>query len=49
MEEILTHHTGQDLERLRSDTDRDLILTAQQAVDYGLADVVLDSRKAVPA
>ena len=49
MEEILARHTGQDLERLRADTDRDLILTAQQAVDYGLADVVLDSRKAVPA
>ena len=48
MEEILTRHTGQDLERLRADTDRDLILTAQQAVDYGLADTVLDSRKAVP-
>ena len=48
MEEILTRHTGQDLDRLRADTDRDLILTAQQAVDYGLADVVLDSRKAVP-
>ncbi len=49
MEEILSRHTGQDLERLRADTDRDLILTAQEAVDYGLADTVLDSRKAVPA
>ena len=48
MEEILTRHTGQDLDRLRADTDRDLILTARQAVDYGLADVVLDSRKAAP-
>lgn len=45
MEEILALHTGQSLGRLREDTDRDLILTASQAVEYGIADVVLDSRK----
>ena len=46
MEEILADHTGQSVERLRADTDRDLILTADEAVAYGLADAVLESRKA---
>jgi ATP-dependent Clp protease protease subunit len=45
MEEILAAHTGQELARLRSDTERDLILSAAQAVDYGLADGVVASRK----
>lgn len=45
MEQILVHHTGQDLERLREDTERDLVLTAHEAVAYGVADSVLDSRK----
>jgi len=47
MEQILARHTGQDVHRLREDTDRDLILTADQAVGYGIADVVLASRKEV--
>ena len=47
MEEILSLHTGQTVERLREDTDRDLILSAEQAVAYGVADAVLDSRKLV--
>lgn len=45
MEQILSRHTGQEVERLREDTDRDLILDSDQAVAYGLADVVLDSQK----
>ncbi|MCW2842719.1 MAG: ATP-dependent Clp protease proteolytic subunit ClpP [Nocardioides sp.] len=45
MEQILSRHTGQSVERLRADTDRDLVLTADEAVAYGLADAVLDSRK----
>ena len=45
MEEILSLHTGQTVERLGEDTDRDLILSAEQAVAYGVADAVLDSRK----
>lgn len=49
MEEILSLHTGQSLERLREDTDRDLILTASEAVAYGIVDSVLDSRKIVMA
>lgn len=45
MEQILVRHTGQDLDRLREDTERDLVLAAQEAVAYGVADAVLDSRK----
>ncbi len=45
MEEILSRHTGRDVARLREDTDRDLILSAPDAVAYGIADAVIDSRK----
>jgi ATP-dependent Clp protease, protease subunit len=49
MEDVLAQHTGQSLERLREDTDRDLILDAEGAVAYGLADTVLASRKLAAA
>ena len=45
MEQILARHTGRSAEEVRADTDRDLVLTADEAVAYGLADAVLDSRK----
>jgi ATP-dependent Clp protease protease subunit len=45
MEAILSAHTGRSLEQVREDTDRDLILAADEAVAYGLVDAVLDSRK----
>ncbi|HZU55544.1 MAG TPA: ATP-dependent Clp protease proteolytic subunit [Actinocrinis sp.] len=44
LETILMHHTGQPVERLRHDTDRDRVFTAEAAVEYGLADVVLAPR-----
>lgn len=44
LEELLARHTGKDLETLRHDTDRDLILPAQAVVDYGLADQVVSTR-----
>jgi ATP-dependent Clp protease protease subunit len=44
-EQILSRHTGQTVERLREDTGRDLVLDAREAIAYGLADGVLDSRK----
>ena len=45
MEETLAEHTGRTAEQVRIDTDRDKILTAQEAVDYGLIDTVFDYRK----
>jgi ATP-dependent Clp protease protease subunit len=46
LNKILAHHTGQPLEKIQQDTDRDNFLSAQQAVDYGLIDKVLTSRSA---
>ncbi|WP_321572599.1 ATP-dependent Clp protease proteolytic subunit [Parafrankia colletiae] len=46
MEEILTHHTGHPIERIRADIERDKIFTAADAVAYGLVDEVIPSRKA---
>jgi ATP-dependent Clp protease protease subunit len=43
---ILVHHTGRDLEVIERDTDRDIYFGAQQAVEYGLIDSVLESTKA---
>jgi len=43
---ILSKHTGQDVERVRKDTDRDNFLSAEEAVAYGLIDQVV-SRRAV--
>ncbi|MBB4934642.1 ATP-dependent Clp protease protease subunit [Lipingzhangella halophila] len=45
IEEILARHTGQSVERLRDDTDRSTILTAQQAKEYGLVDDVISTRE----
>lgn len=46
MESILARHTGRDTETLRHDTDRDLVLTAAAARDYGIVDQVIDARGA---
>ena len=45
METTLARHTGKDAEQIRKDTDRDKILTAAEAVEYGLIDNVLEYRK----
>jgi ATP-dependent Clp protease, protease subunit len=45
LEEVLAHHTGQPVERIHRDTDRDYVMTADQARDYGLIDEVLVSRE----
>jgi ATP-dependent Clp protease protease subunit len=42
--DIVARHTGQNLHRVAKDTDRDLFLTASQAVEYGLIDEVIVSR-----
>jgi len=44
IEEILARHTGQALEQVARDTDRDFILTAEDARAYGVVDQVLDRR-----
>ena len=41
---ILAHHTGQPLEVIERDTDRDIYFTPKQAVEYGLVDEVLDTK-----
>ncbi|WJW74498.1 ATP-dependent Clp endopeptidase proteolytic subunit ClpP [Thiohalobacter sp. IOR34] len=43
---ILSRHTGQPMETIEKDTDRDNFMSAEQARDYGLIDTVLSSRKA---
>ena len=45
MDEILSRHTGHPASRIRQDTDRNITFSAQEAVDYGLADQVIVSRE----
>ena len=45
LEEILANHTGQSLERIHTDTDRDFVLEAQEALEYGIIDDVISSRQ----
>ncbi|MGB3886076.1 ATP-dependent Clp protease proteolytic subunit [Gordonia sp. (in: high G+C Gram-positive bacteria)] len=45
LDEILAGHTGQDPAKIRKDTDRDNILTADQAKEYGIIDEVFEYRK----
>jgi ATP-dependent Clp protease protease subunit len=44
LNKILAHHTGQPLEKVQQDTDRDNFLSADDAVSYGLIDKVLTNR-----
>jgi len=39
---ILAHHTGQDIERIEADTDRDYYMSAEEALDYGLVDEIIE-------
>jgi len=45
LDQILALHTGQPLERVRTDTDRDNFMGGTEAVEYGIIDEVLESRK----
>jgi ATP-dependent Clp protease protease subunit len=47
LNECLADHTGQPLERIQDDTERDFFMSAAEAVDYGLIDRVVDRRSAV--
>jgi ATP-dependent Clp protease protease subunit len=46
IETILSVHTGQAVQNLRADTDRDRVLTAQAALEYGIVDQILGQRTA---
>jgi ATP-dependent Clp protease protease subunit len=48
LDQILAEHTGQPLEKISKDTDRDFIMTAEQAKEYGIIDEVIASRKIQP-
>lgn len=45
LDEIFAKHTGQSLEKVEHDTDRDFIMTAAQAKEYGIVDEVITRRK----
>ncbi|MBV6507627.1 MAG: ATP-dependent Clp protease proteolytic subunit [Acidimicrobiales bacterium] len=45
LEEILALHTGQDVEKVHLDTDRDYVMTAEDAKEYGIIDEVIESRE----
>jgi ATP-dependent Clp protease protease subunit len=45
LEDLLAEHTGQPRDKVSRDIDRDKIMTAEEAKEYGIVDVVLDSRK----
>jgi ATP-dependent Clp protease protease subunit len=44
LDTIMAKHTGQDLERIKRDTDRDFFMSGEQAKDYGLVDDVITVR-----
>ncbi|MCU0611051.1 MAG: ATP-dependent Clp protease proteolytic subunit [Candidatus Eisenbacteria bacterium] len=45
LNEVLAHHSGQSLERIRQDTDRDFYMSAEEAQGYGLIDQVMNYGK----
>jgi ATP-dependent Clp protease protease subunit len=45
LEDMISRHSGQSIEKVRKDIDRDKIMTAEEAKEYGLVDTVLASRK----
>jgi len=49
LEEILAGHTGQPIERIHNDTDRDFVMTAAEAAEYGIIDEVIDTRSMAEA
>jgi ATP-dependent Clp protease, protease subunit len=48
LEELIAKNTGQPLEKVAKDTDRDFILTAEEAKDYGVVDEIITSRGITP-
>ncbi|WP_203913767.1 ATP-dependent Clp protease proteolytic subunit [Rhizocola hellebori] len=48
LEEMISKHSGKDLAQVKKDIDRDKILTAEEAVEYGVVDTVMQYRKKTP-
>jgi len=48
LNEILQHHTGQDIEKIRRDTERDYFMSAEEAKQYGVIDKVITKREIAP-
>lgn len=48
LEEMISKHSGQALDKVKRDIDRDKILTAEEAVEYGVVDTVMGYRKKTP-
>ena len=48
LERMISENTGKSMEEVSSDIERDKILTAEQAIEYGLIDQILESQKATP-
>ena len=44
LNQILAHHTGQDVEKISRDTDRDFFMSGEEAKDYGIIDQILQHR-----
>ncbi|HVM10254.1 MAG TPA: ATP-dependent Clp protease proteolytic subunit [Acidimicrobiales bacterium] len=44
IDKILSHHTGQPMERVSKDTDRDFYMSAQEALEYGIIDEVISNK-----
>lgn len=47
LENVLANHTGQTAEKISADTDRDFVMTADEAKDYGIIDEVIDNRDTI--
>ena len=45
LDNILAHHSGQTVDKVKNDTDRDFIMSALEAKDYGLVDEVISNRE----
>jgi ATP-dependent Clp protease, protease subunit len=45
LDELLAHHTGQTVEKVAHDTDRDFIMSAEEAKEYGIVDEVISNRE----
>src|SRR6266545_3046037 len=48
LDEIMAEHTGQTVEKISRDTDRDFIMSADQALEYGMVDEIITTRQVVP-